>query len=483
MTLTSSDRKALLQELSNIVTDGDGAQDILRTFLPLPAHTLALAPRVAIIRGGRGAGKTALFHALTRLTDAGVSLRQFFGAQSGLDDQARWLVGFSETGTQHPSTEVINAWGVAATEDELRRFWIGHLVGRLATLTPDLELGGEFLSVWRERFTQPAAWVGKVQQELGLLLDWLDRFDARTNASPTFVTYDHLDRIGQRDRVLRGRFTASLLHLWLTFTNRYRALRPKIFVRQDLFEESLRGAADASKLETRSVLLTWTQEDLYRTLLRHMLASPGLRAWCEPIVGALAEDDPRLGVFPPALPEEAKGRPSQNRLVKRLAGEVMGAGVKKGYTYRWIPNHLQDAHGAVVPRSILNLIRHAAIFAFKSGARATYDRLLHHTELQQGLEEASKYRISELIEEHPVVRRLEGLRGFQLLAERREVVRLLARQTHVDDQLGDDGEEAFEELERLAVVSVRKDGRVDVPDIYRYAYDIKRKGGAARASS
>lgn len=57
MTLTSNERNALLQELSNIVTDGDGAQDILRTFLPLPAHTLALAPRVAIIRGGRASAR------------------------------------------------------------------------------------------------------------------------------------------------------------------------------------------------------------------------------------------------------------------------------------------------------------------------------------------------------------------------------------------------------------------------------------------
>lgn len=481
--MTPDERKKLLQELSNIVTDGDGAQDILRTFLPLPAHALALAPRVAIIRGGRGVGKTALFHALTRLTEERVSLRQFFGAQSGLDDQARWVVGFSETGAQHPSPDVIDAWGANASEDDLRRFWIGHLVGRLATQTPELPVAGEFMGRWRERFTDPTAWVGTARAELSALIDWLDRFDARADVPPTFVTYDHLDGIGRRDRVLRGRFTASLLHLWLSFTNRYRALRPKVFVRQDLFEQSLRGAADASKLETRSVLLSWTQEDLYRTLLRHLLASPGLREWCEPVVaGGELVEDPRYGTLPPALPEEARGRPSQSRFVKRLAGEVMGAGVKKGYTYRWIPNHLQDALGAVVPRSILNLIRHAASFAFKNGPKATHDRLLHHTELQQGLEEASKYRVTELEEEHPVVQRLEGLRGQQLPMERRTAAKLLGKQVVVDDQLEDDGEEAFEQLERLGVLEVRKDGRVDVPDIYRYYYELKRKGGAARAT-
>jgi hypothetical protein len=471
-------RLLLLQALAQIVTDGDGTQDILRTFLPVPAHTLALAPRVAIIRGGRGVGKTALFRALERLTAERISLKKFFGNESDLDDRAIWVVGFSEAGQEHPSPEVIDAWGAGASDDDLRKFWIGHLVGRLANCAPDLPLPPEFGAAWREYTTKPSVWVPAARAQLTEMIDWLDRFDARAGAPATFVTYDHLDKIGVHDRRLRERFTASLLHLWLSFTNRYRAIRPKVFIRQDLFEQSLRGAADASKLETRSVLLSWTAEDLYRTLLRHMLANPGLREWCEPLLTGEEREDRRYGVMPPPLPEE--GKPSQRGFAKRLAGEVMGAGVKKGYVYRWIPTHLQDAHGSVVPRSMLNLIRFAAIHAYKSGPKATRDKLLHHTDLQKGLEEASSYRVRELEEEHSVVQRLEGLRGIQLMAERRDVVSRLAKHLVPDDQFGDDGEQAFDSLEQLGVLAIRRDGRVDIPDIYRYKYNIKRKGGAAR---
>jgi hypothetical protein len=46
------------------------------------------------------------------------------------------------------------------------------------------------------------------------------------------------------------------------------------------------------------------------------------------------------------------------------------------------------------------------------------------------------------------------------------------------------GAAVFEELRRLGVLVVRDDrygqGRIDVPDIYRYGYGILRKGGVKR---
>ena len=85
----------------------------------------------------------------------------------------------------------------------------------------------------------------------------------------------------------------------------------------------------------------------------------------------------------------------------------------------------------------------------------------------------------ELREEHPVVTRLEHLRGQTVMLERRMVEQLLARPAAHEDGFGD-GSLVVEELIRLGVLSVRTDGRVDVPDIYRYGFQIKRKGGVAR---
>ena len=67
---------------------------------------------------------------------------------------------------------------------------------------------------------------------------------------------------------------------------------------------------------------------------------------------------------PQALPDDA-----QRAFAEMLCGELMGKGVKKGYTHRWIVNHLQDAHQQLVPRSIINLLSFSAQRALKQGPK------------------------------------------------------------------------------------------------------------------
>jgi hypothetical protein len=186
-----------------------------------------------------------------------------------------------------------------------------------------------------------------------------------------------------------------------------------------------------------------------------------------------------LGWTPPAtLPEIGKG--SQKSFVDHLAGELMGTGAKKGLTYRWIPNRLQDAHARAVPRSILSLVRNAANFSLRRGPEAQSLRLLTPGELQGALEETSKRRANELREEFPVVERLQNLRGTTVMLARKRAIEALSRATQIGDEHNDDGEQVLRTLIELGVVSERPDGRIDVPDIYRYGFGILRKGGVKR---
>lgn len=159
----------------------------------------------------------------------------------------------------------------------------------------------------------------------------------------------------------------------------------------------------------------------------------------------------------------------------------MGAGERKGFVYRWIPNHLQDAHTRIVPRSLLNLMKFAADHALKNGPAAGHKRLLAPAELQAALEETSRRRVQELAEEHAVVRRLGQLSGLIVMADPDDVEERLSRPVAgSQDGFGRRGSDVRDELVRLGVLRIRTDGRVDVPDIYRYGYGIKRKGGVAR---
>lgn len=480
--LDDARRRGLLAELQSLGSDADAHEALVRVFLPLPSHAEALKPSKLIVRGERGAGKTALFHLLREVNEKQIGLDRFF--PGAIDTASRWIEGFSERGKGHPSTDVLDQFGTSADDARIRAFWFGHLVGLLAESVPEDEQPPDsFMQAWRAHRTEPVRWVDAARDQLGPLTSWLDRFDDRRAKSDVwvFVTYDHLDKIGVVRPRVRTRFASTLLAMWLSLANRYDRLRAKVFLREDLFQASATGSTDASKLETRSVSLYWSSEDLYRLLVRHMGAMDGLRDWLTTGRNAIhLTQRGKLGWFPPdALPEE--GRWSQQVFADKLSGKVMGEGVKKGYTHRWIPNHLQDAHGLIVPRPFLNIVAFAAQWALQRGPKAKYARLLHYTELQAALEKTSRYRARELAEEHPVVQRLEQLRDVVLLASRRALVtRLSQASAHADDGYGADGDAVFDELVRIGVLKIRPDGRIDVPDIYRFGYGIKRKGGVAR---
>jgi hypothetical protein len=486
--LSDDQRRDLLAEFRELHSDADSTSS-LETFLPMPLHADMLQPRTLVIRGERGAGKTALFTCLGLLKRRGIEPNNVF---PGLEStNVRWVEGFSEK-KEHPETGVLDQFAQSTNDDDdLRAFWLGHLVNRLVAETPTSErshllqrLPAALQATVGSGTSNPAVWVPAARQNLGALVEYLDGYDeARAKARETaYVTYDYLDRIGQRDAKNQGRFASSLLRLWLSFSNRYESLRGKIFVREDLFDRSLSTSSDASKLQSRSVKIVWSTEALYRLLLRHMASRAPLYEWLvgRPTPIELLPGGSLGGHLPPTrLPEE--GAISQRSFVTKLAGVTMGSGQNKGFVYRWVPNHIQDAHGAIVPRSLLNIFVFAAEYALERGPKATHTSLFHPSELQEALEKTSLRRVTELAEEHKVVGRLENLKGLIVMANRTEVERRLAQPVKgFDDEFETDGEAACEALLRLGVLKVREDGRIDVPDLYRYGYGIKRKGGVAR---
>ena len=79
-----------------------------------------------------------------------------------------------------------------------------------------------------------------------------------------------------------------------------------------------------------------------------------------------------------------------------------------------------------------------------------------------------------------MVARLENLRTKTVMLSRREAVSLLARAAVTPDDHGSDGEAVLRALIDLGAASERPDGRIDIPDIYRYGFGILRRGGVKR---
>jgi hypothetical protein len=441
-------------------------------FLPLPSHVRALGKEIAVVWGGAGAGKTAFFQAL-----GAKHPQAFFSQQQAEAATHRWVDGFS-TGQRHPEVVSLDDFATHVDDSALRYFWLLHLAHCVAEAFHRPELLAEE-GVPQDLHTRAFETPSSEEMSTGTYASMrvLKRIDDEQSQS-VFVGYDALDLVGQWSPETRIRISATLVSLWLSFGARFSKLRPKIFLRKDLFESAVRRVVDGAKLRSRSVTLDWTVEDLFRVLVRHMAAQPALREWLHEVMPGLVVHEAGRGWMPQAMPEEV-----QDRFASALAGPFMGKDVKKGFTYRWIANHLKDGGGQVVPRSMIRLIGGAAEIAAQRNFDEETGPLLASTDLVNALPAMSNARVDELSHEFPIVRRLEHFRGSVLPLGEEQTAALLSKPFNAEDRDPTDGGAVLKRLEEVGVL-VRRGNRegavsIDMPDLYRYGYGIKRKGGAA----
>lgn len=503
--MTTEQRSAMLREVvESLDPNIDERESPLQIFLPLRMHVEMLDDAVLVVEGERGAGKTALFRFLDALRQRNVPLPAVFTGVS--QDSRVWLTGFEERGTEHPARQALTTWGTDQPDEALEHFWLGHLVGRLGSIhglppAPPLT----FLTTWDASRSAVGTWVPQVAGDLGAIYGWLDRVQRslEDRRVTLMVGYDELDRLSTDGHLaLPGRFSATLVRLWLGLRRRLARLRAKIFLRPDLFARVKTSTVDASKLDGHVVRLGWTSEDVFRVLLRRLFRGAELRRWLEADEpGLRAQVHEVLGYLPPHhLPEAPlqqsfafmpqqgavelrADKPTQETLARLLAGTYMGSGPNKGLTHRWILNHSSDGLKRALPRVTLNLIRNAARGALDRAVLGPGETLVSPSDLEAAQTETGQQRLAELRESHPVVWRMEHLRHEAVPMDLDQATRALAEPhpDHPDDHA--DGAAAFTTLVHLGVMLKREPAkgqtraRADVPDLLRRPLEIKRHGG------
>lgn len=445
----------------------------LRTFLPLWRHVRSLGSNVLIVLGARGSGKTALFK-LVRDSRNSPKLRPFLGNHDIPD--ALWLDAFSQDNRNHPDVGVMEKFGSEAGDIALRAFWVAHLL-RVARhevqgLNPLPEIVQRIVNAPPNELE---TWVPLAEANLGPIFTALDGIEASLSATKRTVValYDYLDRIAQFAPDVRRRYVRALLSLWLSLTNRYTHLRGKIFLRDDLFESSEIDFTDANKLRGRSEKLEWEPESLYRVILRQVLNLPSdshvaaIRRLLEEVPGLRIDDMGEFGLMPAEMSNEIC-----KAFVGRLAGRVIGRGVAKTATHGWILARLHDAHRRITPRALMWMFGYAAEAA-KARAPGKIKVLLSASDLLHALRRTSKDRAQEILEEDKLVKRIENLRGKKIPLERVEIVKWLSvRRQDEAPGIPEYGELVLKELLRLGILREEQDGSVDVPDIYRYGFEV-----------
>jgi hypothetical protein len=489
--IQQDDRGVLLRDLANIGARGSAENesgDTFRlTFYPVAEHSRAFDPDVALVIGSRGAGKSELFRAAVgeKLLPA---IARVTAGQLGRMKPERivWLAGHP-LGRDFPEMTALRRFltNNGADLDGPIDLWSAYLIRVLK------EHLGEFTFSSRSVFERQGGDVDTIVRDFRNLgnepILALDRMDEKLEAQDRWIiiSYDELDVIGGYDWHAMVQFIHALVSFWANNARRWRRIRPKIFLRTDLFRRHAQSfGADLIKLAANRAEITWSDRNLYAMLVKRLAnTSPALREYCRES-RIKFEDDADLGLIP-MIKKSTDARP----LIERLAGQYMGADLKKGRTFAWLLSHIRDGNGHAMPRALVWLIEQAAIQE-RDRPQATYNRLLDPRSLRRALDDVSKDHVLQVnTHELPwlpgVKQRLDGA-GVPM--PRREAEKLLGRQW--DDSWNiktpdarppaDDASGLVTQLIEIGVFRVRPDSRIDVPDLFMAGLGLSRKGGVRK---
>lgn len=460
-------------------TSHGSLRDPAELYLP-PSHRKALDPNVLLVKGMRGSGKTFWWTALqdprVRMLLASLAPRSPVSA----DTEVKAGYGVIDAPENYPGSDELRT--VVESGIDSRLIWRAVHARLLADDDHPLANLKSWLA--RARYVE-----GNPDAVARLFRDCDDTLERREIYS--LVLFDGLDRTANEWRDMFALIRGLLRHA--LDMRSYRRLRAKVFLRADQADEAhVASFSDASKVFASSVELSWPRRDLYGMLWQYLAnGSHGeqLRRWLAegewPTVEIEGGKVFRV-VAPLAGDEEL-----QREQFHAITGPWMGTDRRRGFPYTWIPNHLADADGMVSPRSFIAALRAAANDT--ADRHPEHDHALHYDSVKRGVQEASRIRVRELREDYPWVDRLLApLEGIVVPCEFGEIERIWETKDaldHLSDQIGQNDVKlpprnidrgavgVREDLELLGVFRRLRDGRVDVPDVFRVGYGLGRRGG------
>ncbi|MGA4865343.1 hypothetical protein ACPB9J_22110 [Streptomyces lavendulocolor] len=485
----------LLSRALEGTVDADTRRPAPHTLYMPDAHRTALYVDSTVVRGDRGVGKT--FWARSLLDP---ELREAAAVEYRINRLNRLKVspGFGmDIAADYPGPLVLPsllAGGALPAE-------IWHAILLTALGQPELQATGS----WADR----VLWVRTHPDSAEATIVQADAEAAAENVVRLLV-FDGLEHL-HADWDTRNRLIAELLRLALRMRFGTRNIRLKVFLRPDMLDAAKQLFPDASKLSGNAARLEWTRTDLYGLLFHHLAneddeAAERFRRFTGGWKGFESATQVRYMATPSLRNDEETQRP----LFERIAGEFMGTNVRQGRPYAWLPNHLMDGNSLISPRSFLKALSVAA--ETTQATRPSHDRALHHDALRDGVREASKVRVDQIVEDTPWVKlAIAPLKGCQVPISMREIIRiwedcdlpgLLREETSRYAQADspelvrtgprdpDDLERLVDELSGLGVLRHRPRTKaekldlyslLDLPDIYRLAFGLGRLGGIAVA--
>ena len=435
-------------------------------------HSLALSKDRTLIVGNRGTGKSVWSGAL-----ADKKTREFISkSYPNLElENFEVTLGFHEGAGKvegvAPSGKVLTKLLQDGYDPE--SIWTAVLLRAASTHTNRQTF---------EKLSEAVEWIANNPEDIDTELREINKHFFTQNKIFILV-FDALDRISNNWSEIKS-LSTGILRLALSMEN-YSNMRAKIFMRTDQFkDESIFGFPDASKLRSAKVDLAWHSTELYGLLYNILLKNNKTKDILKNLIHNAHHNiaDIEREISNPEL---------QQKVFNNIAGEFMGSDHRRGRTYTWLVDHLADAFQETTPRSFLVALQRAAITR-----QPPTNLAIDHHGIREGVQAASDIRLSQLQEDyHWISSALKDLEGLEVPCtpetfinrwKERHTVKNIANRAQLENQPGPLELESdlqdkelllLEALQNIGVVERRSEIRINMPDIFRVAAKIKRRGG------
>lgn len=220
-----------------------------------------------------------------------------------------------------------------------------------------------------------------------------------------WVLLDRLDVAFADTHQLEANALRALVHVYRDM-QAFDHLSMKVFLREDIWRRITEGMREASHL-ARFVILDWTPQALLNLVMRRLLSN-------EVLLTELKID--RASVL-----QDIK---KQENLLERLFPHQVDLGAKKPVTFKWMLTRSADGSGKAAPRELiylLNCIKDEEIKRLENGGAPTEGgRLFDRSVFKPALATVSDYRLKQFLyaeyaADRPYVAALEGEKSEQTI--------------------------------------------------------------------
>lgn len=479
----------LLEAMSRVVPEANitaaseheftNNDDLIKRFYPRKDYKFIFEHDRFLILGEKGVGKTALFTVLSHKEYAKY-LAEYCGISDDDFASTEWLVGLSNSDYYPTENNFSNLIEFNITQ--FKNYWLCLLIRSIFINNYNWIEFGTIKQV-KDLITADVSSLKSYSMDISFmekLEEWLNLYQKECiirNKKITII-YDYLDSLIPGESELRGKLIAALISFWFNNLSRYKNIRAKIFLRQDIFDREVQSSlTDKVKIKNYSVELKWEYDQLLNIIWKRMLEeNNSLEEYFKSVLKEkfnLVRDKNNYLGYIPFFSDEA------NRIIlDNLLGNYMGSN-NKAFPYNWIIYHLSDTHSNISPRSIITLF--AATARTQLTDNKSDDFIIRPYNMEISMEVVSKIRLADLKEEFPEFEDIfNNLKEYvpQFPVEEKDLKTAITKIKHTDEGI----QEVIEKLMVIGVIKSYKPKSKDtslryhIPDIYLIGMNLKRTG-------